>query len=175
MENHINTAATIAEAVRLIYGYDNGTTRRKFKKLVKDNSYDISHLKCRVSKYETIVKKCPVCNTEFETRKNHRSEKTTCSHSCSNTYFRSGVDNPNWKDDRYRTTCFAYHKKQCVICGEDKIVDVHHYDENKKNNNPSNLIPLCPTHHMYLHSRYKDEIIKIVDAYVTEFRDNFQK
>ena len=49
MENHINTAITIAEAVQLIYGYDNGDTRRKFKKLVKDNNYDISHLKSRKS------------------------------------------------------------------------------------------------------------------------------
>ena len=43
---------------------------------------------------------------------------------------------------------------------------VHHYDENHYNNDPRNLIPLCPTHHQYVHSRYKDEIICTIDEYI---------
>ena len=93
----------------------------------------------------------------------------TCSHSCANTYFRSGINNPNWKENTYRTTCFLYHKKECIICGENKIVEVHHLDENNKNNSPNNLIPLCPTHHQYWHSRYKVEIEQKVIDYITEF------
>ena len=58
-----------------------------------------------------------------------------------------------------------------MICGEDKIIDVHHYDENKKNNSKENLIPLCPTHHMYWHSKYKF----IIEETVNEYRDNFIK
>lgn len=57
-----------------------------------------------------------------------------------------------------------------MICGEDKIVAVHHYDHNHYNNDPANLVPLCPTHHQYVHSRYKDEVKSIIDDYVRKFR-----
>jgi predicted HNH restriction endonuclease len=56
-----------------------------------------------------------------------------------------------------------------VICGENKIVSVHHYDENHNNNSIENLIPLCPTHHQYIHSKYKDEILNKVDEYRNYF------
>ena len=119
--------------------------------------------------YEPIEKQCPVCDTLFITGKGSPREKMTCSYSCSNTYFRSGINNPNWKEDSYRSTCFHFHKKECVVCGENKVVEVHHLDENPKNNSPSNLIPLCPTHHQYWHSRYKEEIEQIVIDYITEY------
>lgn len=119
--------------------------------------------------YEPIEKDCPICGTKFTTGKDSPREKITCSHSCANSYFRSGVNNPNWKEHSYRTTCFHFHKKECIVCGEDKIVEVHHLDENNKNNSPNNLIPLCPTHHQYWHSRYKEEIEQIVIDYITEF------
>jgi hypothetical protein len=50
---------------------------------------------------------------------------------------------------------FLHHEKRCVVCGEDRIVTVHHFDENHFNNDPSNLVPVCPTHHQYLHSQYR--------------------
>lgn len=167
----IKNSKTKSQAIISLFGYDNGTSRKKFEKLVNEKQINISHLTKREFIYERIIKKCPVCNNEFETMKNHKREKITCSHSCSNTYFRSGTSNPNWKDDTYRTTCFDNHKKECVICGENKIVAVHHYDENRKNNSPENLVPLCPTHHQYVHSRYKDEVIDKIN----EFRENFIK
>lgn len=53
--------------------------------------------------------------------------------------------------------------KNCVICGFDKVVDLHHLDENRKNNNEVNLIGLCPNHHKMLHDfRYKSEIFKLL-------------
>ena len=107
---------------------------------------------------------CPVCGSEKKNLKN-----VTCSYSCSNTYFRSGLNNPNFKGNDYRTICFHYHKKECVVCKENNIVEVHHLDENKLNNEPENLIPLCPTHHKYWHSRYKyiieDQIIKYINKF----------
>jgi hypothetical protein len=65
----------------------------------------------------------------------------------------------------YRTICFRHHKKECVVCGENKIVAVHHYDENHSNNDPANLIPLCPTHHQYVHSRYKELVMEKIDKW----------
>ena len=120
-------------------------------------------------KYNKIIKKCPICNKEFETSKNSPDEKTTCSYSCANTYFRSGKNNGNYTGTNYRTICFSYHKKECIICGENKIIAVHHYDENHKNNLPENLVPLCPTHHQYIHSKHKELIEDEVAYYIKQF------
>jgi hypothetical protein len=175
-ENIIKNSKTKSQAIISLFGFDNGATRRKFEKLIVENNIDISHLSKRKLLYERIIKKCPICETEFETMENHPREQFTCSHSCSNSYFRSGKNNPNWKEadrikseNKYRRICFEYHKKECVICGENKIVSVHHYDENHNNNSIENLIPLCPTHHQYIHSKYKDEILNKVDEYRNYF------
>lgn len=170
MEKHIFESKSIAQAVIKIFGYDNKYARKKISEFIINNNIDISHFG-RNKKLIYKVKKCPVCQKEFETVINHKNEKTTCSYSCSNTFFRSGKNNPNWKDDHYRTTCWEYHKKECVICGENLIVTVHHYDENHENNSPENLIPLCPTHHQYVHSRYRDRVIDKVNLYVYNFKN----
>jgi len=50
--------------------------------------------------------------------------------------------------------------KSCLICGFDKVVDLHHLDENKKNNSESNLAGLCPNHHKMLHDfKWRKETI----------------
>ena len=71
--------------------------------------------------------------------------------------------------DVYQRICFEYHPHKCCVCGEENIVAVHHYDSNHNNNEVSNLIPLCPTHHCYIHSRYKNEIQDKVDEYRNKF------
>lgn len=51
--------------------------------------------------------------------------------------------------------------KQCVICGFDKIVELHHLDGNNQNNSSENLIGLCPNHHKMIHIfEYRKEIIE---------------
>ena len=103
---------------------------------------------------------CPICQTPFIPE--YRDEQVTCSYSCSNTYFaRKRMVHTN-----YRTICWDHHTKECIICKEDKIVAVHHMDGNNKNNNPKNLVPLCPTHHGYWHSRYRPLIQPKVEAYI---------
>ena len=122
--------------------------------------------KCK-SKNCRTEKECPICNKQFTSL--IKENKTTCSYSCSNKYFRVGSNNGNWKTDTYRTTCFSEHKKECIVCKENKIVEVHHYDHNHANNEIDNLIPLCPTHHRYMHSRYAKEIAYTVDGYHKNF------
>ena len=170
--NIVKESKSKSDVCKLMSVAVNGRGYKRVNELISKYKVDISHFdggKSKNTKYKLIDKECPVCGDVFETRNGHPKEKETCSYSCSNTYFRSGVNNPNWNDDTYRTTCFHYHNKECIVCGEDKIVDVHHYDENNKNNDPSNLVPLCPTHHMYLHSRHKHLILSIVDDYVKDF------
>jgi len=51
--------------------------------------------------------------------------------------------------------------KECVVCGFDKIVDIHHIDKNKQNNSPKNLIGLCPNHHRMINNlNFRHEIFQ---------------
>jgi hypothetical protein len=46
-----------------------------------------------------------------------------------------------------RESVLAEFNHRCAICGADKP-QVHHIDENPSNNDPANLIPLCPNCHL---------------------------
>lgn len=67
---------------------------------------------------------------------------------------------------------------ECLICGFDKVVDLHHLDENKKNNSESNLVGLCPNHHKMLHDfkwrkETLDELNKVFRSKgLPEFKDH---
>lgn len=172
MKDIILDSKSKKEALEKLGWNVNGHHYRKLTSYIEDNDIDISHFdggKSKRRKWERIEKECPICGKVFTTRKGHDRETTVCSRGCSNTYFRSGINHPNVNDNSYRIICFHYHDKNCVVCGEDKIVAVHHYDEDRTNNNPENLIPMCPTHHEYYHSKYKDE----VTGYIESFRNNF--
>lgn len=69
----------------------------------------------------------------------------------------------------YRTRCFSRHPHKCCICGESLIVEVHHLDHDRTNSNINNLVPLCPTHHAYMHSTHKELIEDKVLAYIRNF------
>ena len=132
---------------------------------------------CSIKKHETScylspdnLVKCKVCDAPI---KDYLHSKGTCSRSCANKYFRSGEDNGNWSGGHYQTLCFSKHKKECVVCKEAKIVAVHHFNEDHSDDSIENLIPLCPTHHMYMHSKFKIEILHIVEEYVRQFKLGF--
>lgn len=116
---------------------------------------------------------CPVCNKGFFPKEKIKIS-ITCSCACANTYFRSGINHPNRSEKQYRSTCFEWHKKKCICCSEKNIVEVHHFDHNSKNNDPKNLVPLCPTHHKYVHSRYKKLIYQKIKIYVKKFREKYK-
>lgn len=121
---------------------------------------------------------CPVCGGQMKGDKYYNE---TCSYSCTNKLKPRGAaiinnwkqkyKNGNHKSNNYRTICYWYHKKKCVICGEENIVAAHHLDENPNNNKPENLIPLCMTHHVYWHSKKFKHLIenKVMD-YIKDWK-----
>ena len=110
---------------------------------------------------------CPICEKPFERIVGSKRAKTTCSYACSNTFFRSQENNGCFKQNKFRP--WKHHKKKCVVCGETKIVAVHHYDENHNNNVPENIVPLCPTHHQYWHSKYRELVREQIETYHKKF------
>lgn len=70
--------------------------------------------------------------------------------------------------------CWHYHIKECVVCKEKNVVAIHHYDANSTNDHPMNLVPLCPTHHVYWHSNLRCLIQERIEEYVKLFRVNFK-
>lgn len=90
-----------------------------------------------------------------------------CSQNCAN--FRGvGTEWENIigkKITKYRTIAFSQFclPKKCEICNFDKIVEVHHIDEDRTNNKIDNLIILCPNHHqMYHSSKWKEEMLLLI-------------
>jgi len=155
------TELELLEVADLFYGAGpyllslNLTNNSRYVKIVNDKMLDFDiKWKPRNKLYNTITKICPVCKNKFITKSGGTDATTTCGYSCSNTYFRKLRNKPEYYSN-YRTICFAYHKKECIICGDLNIVEVHNLAENHKNDSPYNLITLCPTHHQYWHSKYK--------------------
>ena len=42
--------------------------------------------------------------------------------------------------------------ERCILCGFDKVVDLHHLNEDKQDNSEKNLLGLCPNHHRMIHN-----------------------
>lgn len=160
-----------AELIKSL-GLNGSSKNYKFvNRLIKKHNLNTSHFinASHTKRVPREERNCPVCNSIFIVKPSDKKENSqvTCSKRCANTYFGSA----RVPVTRYTSICFRYHKKECVVCKENKIVAVHHYDENKANDSPENLIPLCPTHHHYFHSRYKE----LVKPQIDEYRNNFIK
>lgn len=89
------------------------------------------------------------------TRGKHRTEQTRKRISCAT----KGSKNPGWRggksfeiypSDFDRSLKQRIQERdgfQCVLCGEDRGLDVHHINYNKRDNDPINLITLCSSCH----------------------------
>ncbi len=68
---------------------------------------------------------------------------------------------------KYREIAFRHKEHKCERCGYQKlteILEVHHKDRNRENNNIENLLVLCPNCHMEEHFLNKDGKWKIKTA-----------
>lgn len=175
--NAFNEASKKSDIVRYFNLPENGSSRKFVNNKIKELNLNMNIIKENYFNKFHIKKVCPVCGKEFFTETSTKASKQVCcSNACSNTYFRSGENNGMYSDKpSYFRLCFRHHPHKCCICGEENIVAVHHYDGNHNNDDICNLVPLCPTHHRYWHSKYKDLIKDKVDEYVKKFTESFKK
>lgn len=99
---------------------------------------------------------CTTCHKEIirtpSSLKRCKNGNVFCSRSCAITYNNkySGVKR-NYVDGKrvYRKRALEFYGERCTICGYDikRVLEVHHRDFNRSNNDLSNLDVLCPTHH----------------------------
>ena len=150
-------------------GYsDHGRNTGALTVFLRKNAIDFHSTGNKVKILET--RQCLHCGKDFKVslKDKKSSKQLTCSISCSSSY-------PDFKKRRVEgklpngATSYPIIAKQhgltsCCICGESVVIDIHHLDEDKTNNSIDNLVPLCPTHHAYIHRGKLDLIMdQLVD------------
>jgi 5-methylcytosine-specific restriction endonuclease McrA len=109
--------------------------------------------------YNKKIKNCEVCGIELSITKgiSRTCQNINClaiAYSKSDTYF-NGRKSDN-------SMSFLVKKKilgeSCAVCGYDSFVNYHHviFRENGGQDVMSNILPLCPNHHMEVHHRGLD-------------------
>ena len=121
-----------------------------------------------------MILKCKRCDNEFEAKRKNKKYCETCRKKVDveivmrsrkrkhpevevgvgsgNNSRNHGVTHPS-----YTTGIAAYRKmidtKKCAICGSKKHLLVHHIDENRLHNEPSNLVCWCKKCHQQYHTK----------------------
>lgn len=129
----------------------------RLKSRLKEKNYC---LECLNKKTETT---CSFCNLKFfirPSRLNPKSGFVFCSRKCKDEAQKAkhGFDklHPRFdsKNYHYRTKAFDHLAPKCNICNYNKhieVLEVHHKNCNRENNDISNLEILCPTCHTEKH------------------------
>jgi len=104
---------------------------------------------------EKIQLKCDYCGkifnrskSEVERNRERKTDNQFCSIECRNKFLADY--NRKRATSNYRSKAFYEYPHKCACCGYDedkRILEVHHIDSNRDNNNIDNLIILCPNCH----------------------------
>lgn len=101
--------------------------------------------------------RCSKCwDKKYKTRKQLRRERarsglciecgvSSPTYRCSGCYARTPMG-PSFYRSRVDTS-------KCVVCGFTAVVEVHHRDKDRSNNDLNNLVPLCPNCHSMIHKK----------------------
>lgn len=112
---------------------------------------------------------CAYCGEEVYRNnreiKNNKTQFYYCSRSCGNNHKnqlrRESGEWDNSKD--YRKQALKTYSHECACCGyneDERILQVHHKDSNRENNDIGNLIILCPNCHWKITLGYYELIFK---------------
>ena len=115
------------------------------------------------NKKQNIYVKCAYCGKEIRKVQSEINSNTTgnfyCSKVCGNKH-KNEVRKNNGEWDiikNYRVKAFQSYPHKCAVCGwdeDERILEVHHIDENRDNNTVENLCILCPICHRKLTSKH---------------------
>lgn len=69
-------------------------------------------------------------------------------------YYQTYMTSEKWKIRR--EGYYATHAKECLACGSEKSIHLHHHTYNRLGNElDEDMVPLCETHHDMVHVRYQ--------------------
>ncbi len=105
------------------------------------------------------IVKCKVCNKE----KIHQA-RGLCANCYQKTIKYDIIKNFNIRaTHNISTDLYKQITKECIICGFNEAVDLHHIDKNRKNNSRENLVGLCPNHHRMVHmDKHSKEVMQMI-------------
>lgn len=123
--------------------------------LMPNNMAQCSFSGCRECKYEEV--ECNYCHKKFKRLKSvllkdNKTGKVYCSKECGNRSKNEELANYQ-NSTAYRRNAFLNYEHKCSLCGwneDERILEVHHIDENRNNNDILNLLILCPICHKKL-------------------------
>lgn len=101
------------------------------------------------------ARKCAYCGGEFKTSPSN--QKRFCSVRCTKDAQIEGHEAPVAFTTARKWMLVRGLLDSCADCGykdEPRIIGVHHIDENRENNNPTNLVALCPNCHSLRHLKH---------------------
>jgi len=122
-------------------------------------------------KLTKISVSCDCCEKDFFVEEREylfpSKKKYFCSRKCANSVGGKA------KRDKYGLTAYTsiakeYYEEKCIVCGFDEIVEVHHIDENRSNNDVKNLVFLCPNHHYLLHRKKSEKVSNRITEFLKE-------
>lgn len=141
-----------------------GSCKNRFlkrKDFVAEINYCSKSCKDKAQIVRNIVV-CALCKTEFQSRKskdkNSKSGIRFCSRKCKDDAQRIGSgfdmiqpDHYGCGGANYRDIAYRVFPRKCMVCSffdeYPELMQVHHIDSDRSNNDISNLAVLCPTHH----------------------------
>ena len=129
-----------------------------------------------------MAAKCAYCGKEFYISKSRLNKSKSGLHFCCREHkdLAQRIDSGNrfnsmrpahyGTSSEYRTLAFRSYPHKCKVCGwneDERILEVHHIDGNRENNNIDNLCILCPTCHRKITLNYytliEDKLIENKD------------
>lgn len=170
------------DSVEVITPYINKKTKVKIKckkcnyiwdvspiSFMPSSTKDYNFIGCPECKYTEL--ECDFCHKKFKRLKSAVSENYNfCSKICGNRF--KNKEFTNWTNScDYRRNAFNVYPHKCAVCGyneDERILEVHHIDENRGNNDLSNLIILCPICHkkLTLHLYSLEELQTSLEIYI---------
>ncbi len=164
----VSASLSLSEVLKHVGYSSHGRNTKALKDFLYQKSISIDHFTANGMPPSVILTKiCPQCGNSFTCKKSE--EKETCSHSCANKYFsyKQGTKNKKTGISTYTTILANYYASigkpiKCCACDFSEVLDVHHIDEDRLNNQLNNLVYLCPNHHALYHRLGDDFVVNSI-------------